>query len=109
MLNILNYKKHPTNSNYYVFKFWDNRRAADFEDALKKQSIWFEKDFDEEKEIALFAIKQKDLEQVQKINFLVEAKYRKPFISNVFLKWATILFFIIALSFALYGYFSSNL
>ena len=48
-LGFVNYVQHPENSNYSVFRFYDDNRAASFELALTEQKIWFEKAEEERK------------------------------------------------------------
>ena len=51
----------------------------------------------------LFAIRTKDFDDAQKVNFLVEAKFRKPLVSNKYLKVAIPLFLLIILGLAFAG------
>lgn len=93
MINITNYTDHPTRENYVVFRFYEENRAQDFEQLLKEQELWYEftKDESEEKILYLFGIRKSDFNQANRNNFLINAKYRKPFISNVFFKWLVLI------------------
>ncbi len=105
-LGLVNYVKHPTNPNYIVFRFVDENRANSFEKALSDNDIWFEKG-DEEKRgrtYILFGIHKNDYQKVEKINFLVEADHKKPFIPFKIFRYSVLLISAIAMTLAIIGY-----
>lgn len=92
-LGFVNYRIHPENKQYYVFRFKDKERAAHFESLLQGEKVWYEKDFQEvnDYEMVLFAIHKNDYKKVQKMNFDTEAKFRKPFIQSKGLRYLFLL------------------
>lgn len=88
MLNITNYFDHPTRPGYTVFKFFEKQRATYFEELLKEQNIWFESSVEEteDKNIYFFGVRVGDHKKALTANYLVSAKYRKPTISNRFVR-----------------------
>jgi len=109
ILNITNYREHPTRNGYTVFHFFDNRQAEDFKQLLDEHHIWYETDTDRknDKTIYFFGVRNSDLKTVVKLNYLVIGKYRKPFIPNKTFRWLVILFGILSVIFALAGYWLS--
>ncbi|MBL1278644.1 MAG: hypothetical protein COA33_000085 [Fluviicola sp.] len=105
-LGFVNYVQHPTNPNYIVYRFADINRANSFEEALKEQSIWFEKDSEQKrsKEYFLFGIHKRDYKKTEKINYSVEAKHKKPFIPTKFLRYGLMLFSATVMLLAIIGY-----
>ena len=105
-LGLVNYVKHPTNSDYIVFRFADEARALSFEEELVTMNIYFEKGEEQKttRMMYLFGIHKRDFSKVQKINFLVESKHKKPFIPFRVLRWFIILFSITAITLAVMGY-----
>lgn len=109
-LGLVNYIRHPENQNYVVFRFPDIERAKSFEAELQQAKIWYEKANEESKSriYTLFGIHKNDYKRAEKINFLVEAKHKKPLIP-----WAVFRYFIlfvstIAMTLALMGYCASQ-
>ncbi len=88
MFNITNYFDHPTRPGYTVFKFFEKQRATYFEELLKEQNIWYESSLEEnnEKNIYLFGVRKGDEKKALKANYLVSGKYRKPTISNLYVR-----------------------
>lgn len=105
-LGLVNYVKHPSNSDYIVFRFADQGRALSFENALIEEKIEFEKAEEPKRTriMYLFGIHKRDFTKAQKINFLVEAEHKKPFIPFRIFRWFIILFSITALTLAILGY-----
>jgi hypothetical protein len=68
--------------------------------------IWFEKGVEERKNktFTLFGVHKNDYKSAGKINFLVEAKYKKPIIPFKGLRYAVFLLSFIALILALIGF-----
>lgn len=105
-LGLVNYLKHPSNSNYVVFRFSDEARALSFEESLRFDNIWFEKGEEENrtKRITLFGIHKTDYKKVEKINYMVEAKHKKKLISFAWLRYTILIFSAIVMTLALVGY-----
>ena len=105
-LGLVNYVQHPSNPNYIVYRFSDNNRALSFEEELKKQSIWFEKSSEEKrnKTYYLFGIHKRDYSKTEKINYLVEAKHKKPFIPFKGLRYTVMILSAGILLLAILGY-----
>lgn len=109
MFNITNYFEHPTRPGYYIFKFYEKKRADYFEELLNNQNIWYESSFDDEqKPTYLYGIKLNDYKKAQNANYLVSAKFRKKTISNRYIQIVIyiVTFSIIAL--AIYGALKSE-
>lgn len=105
-LGLVNYVPHPTNGNYIVFRFADEKRAKDFENALKSNKIWFEKSSEPGKTrtFYLFGVHNRDYKKVQKINFEVEGQNRGFLVKNGFFRWLVVLFPIAVTVLAIVGY-----
>ena len=106
MFNITNYSEHPNNSNYTVFRFYEQRRAEYFETLLSEREIWNESTIDLEngKTTYLFGIKKSDFEAANHCNFLVNGKYRKPSIPNVYGRWLLIGITVFLVALSIIGY-----
>tara|TARA_R110002072_G_scaffold301400_2_gene481054 strand:+ start:14412 stop:14834 length:423 start_codon:yes stop_codon:yes gene_type:complete len=105
-LGLVNYVQHPSNPNYIVYRFADINRANSFEMELKNQKIWFERNSEQKrsKEYYLFGIHKRDYNKTEKINYLVEAKHKKPFIPTRFLRYFLLLFSAVVMLLAIIGY-----
>lgn len=105
-LGLVNYLKHPSNSNYVVFRFADEARAISFEENLVDQQIWFEKgeEMKRTKNIILFGVHKSDYKKVEKINYLVEAKHKKKLISVSWLRYSLLIFSALIMTLTLIGY-----
>ncbi|MDA7803651.1 hypothetical protein N8987_03670 [Crocinitomix sp.] len=103
---LVNYVEHPTNKQYRVFSF-DTKFEADlFEKGLTENKVWFERDEEDHKEstLHLFAIKEREFEKAQRVNFSVSADTRNKIIPNVFLRYLLILTVLGVIILALIGY-----
>lgn len=105
-LGLVNYVRHPENSNYVVFRFTDPNRASSFEQELTSNGIWFEKGEEErrQKTIVLFGIHKQDYKKCERINFTVEAMHKKPMIPFRVLRYSLYLFSAFVLTLAILGY-----
>lgn len=105
-LGLVNYTKHPSDSNYVVFRFPDSDRADSFEEFLKTEKIWFERSSEERKQRTyhLFGLHKSDFKRAERINILVEGKHKKPLIPITGIRWAVVLFGMTALTLAIVGY-----
>jgi len=110
MINLTNYNEHPSRKYYTIFHFYKTERAHYFEELLKENDIWFERETEEEpdKITYFFGVKNTDLKQVEKLNYLVSAKYRSPIIANKAIKWSLYAFTAILLVLALLGYLNTK-
>lgn len=106
-LGLVNYVQHPTNPNYVVYRFADIERANSFEEELQKNAIWFEKSSEPKrgKEYFLFGVHKNDYKKTEKINYLVEAKHKKPFIPFKILRYVLMTFSAIVMLLAILGYY----
>lgn len=105
-LGFVNYVQHPQNSEYIVYRFADKNRADDFEAELTSRNIWFEKGEEEKRNVNyfLFGVHKSDFKTVQKINYQVEAKNKKPFIPVAWLRYFLLVFSAVLLTLAVLGY-----
>lgn len=108
-LGLVNYRQHPTNKQYRVYSFDVATHAELFEQGLTAKNIWFERDTEDYKDttLHLFAVREKDFELVQQVNFDVSAKTRKHIIPNLVLRYLLLAFVLGAIGFALFGYLKS--
>lgn len=106
MLNITNYNEHPTRKAYTIFHFFNKNRAEYFEEQLKSKKIWYESDVDESpnKTTYFFGVRNSNLKDVHQINYLVNAKYRKPSISSKPLRIIIYLITLLLLILGIVGY-----
>jgi len=109
-LGLVNYVQHPTNQNYIVYRFPDPERAASFEEELTKQNIWFEKGEAEKRgnTYTLYGVHKKDYKKTEKLNFLVEAKHKKPFIPFKALRYIVLVIGLVMLVLSVIGYCESR-
>lgn len=106
--NITNYKDHPVNSYYTVFFFREIEHSDMFEQLLTEKSIEFEKAEHEPGEKKFyFAVKNSDRKAAVKINYIVSAHFRKPFLPRA-TGWFLILLVVIVIAAAIIGYMASN-
>lgn len=105
-LGLVNYVQHPSNPSYIVYRFSDAERASSFEEELNKQKVWFEKGEDEKRGnlYTLYGIHKNDYEETAKINFLVEAKHKKPFIPFKIVRYLVLAIGLSMLTLAIVGY-----
>ncbi len=105
-LGLVNYTRHPENSEYVVFRFPDSERANSFEEYLTKEKIWFESNSEEHKQRTyyLYGLHKNDFKRAERINMLVEGKHKKPLIPVASIRWFVVLFGMAALILALVGY-----
>jgi len=124
-LGLVNFKDHPSDNRYKIFNFNTKAEADFFEELLNKDNINFEKDEEELDSLStlhftvrhevekkgimyLYAVGQRDLPKVHKMNYLVNAKFRHNMIKNSFLRYTLVLFFLALVGFAIFGYIKVN-
>lgn len=105
-LGLVNYTKHPSNSDYVVFRFADKDRADSFEQALNEKKIWFERDQEQgrQRTFYLFGLHKSDFKVAQQLNYQVEGKHKKPLISFSPLRYFVVIFGLTMLTLAIVGY-----
>jgi len=110
MFNITNYFDHPTRPGHTIFRFYKKERASAFQELLEKEDIWFECEDHEEddKTTYFFGVKNGSIKAANRCNYLVNAQFRKPFITNTYLRWGVFVIAIIVLTLALIGYINQH-
>jgi len=109
-MGLVNYRQHPSNVNYIVYRFKDLERANTFEEKLAAAKIWFERsnpDADE-KQYYIFAVEKKHYNKSQRINFETEAKHKKHLIPHNFWRTFFVLFMLSLIVLASIGYCKSR-
>lgn len=108
LIQLHNYKKHPTHHNYHVFYFKKEEIAMEFETLLKQKEIPFEKDTPSDGDIHYyFAITSSYMEQAKKLNYLAYGTKRKPMIANQLGRYALVIFFLFILVLGIISYIKS--
>ena len=109
-MGLVNYRQHPNNVNFIVYRFKDIHRADTFEEKLKVANIWYERSNPEEdeKQLYMFAVEKKFFNKTQKLNFETEAKHKKFFIPNKWFRNFFVLFFMGVILRATVGYCKSR-
>ena len=101
--NLTNYKDHPANSYYTVFYFKIAEHANYFESLLDEKEIGFEKaDYEEDDSRFYFAVNNSHRKEVLKLNYLVSARFRKPFLPRA-LGWIVIVVTLFLIGLAIFG------
>lgn len=90
-----------------MYFFTENSHSEYFKSMLKNSSISFEYQYDEEEEKHYFGIKKLDNKKVKKLNYLVFAKFRKPFINNPIAKYLLLSFTLLFIILAIIGFLIS--
>ncbi len=108
--DLTNWRKHPTRKGYEVFFYKTAEEGNFLENLLVEEKIFFEKFIDEEDHSrkVMIAVKIGDVPRVQKLNNLVLAKYRKPFIPFKGLRFALVALFFIVFTLLTLSYFYSR-
>lgn len=104
-IDLTNYREHPTNSSYLVFKFKIKEQQQYFIDLLKAENIDCEFDSEQTPTGITYLVGAKKIHEKKLVtlNNLAIGKYRKPFVGNTFLKWALVLFFFAVMGIAIIG------
>lgn len=105
-MGLVNYRQHPTNVNYIVYRFKDVKRADTFEELLKKEGLWYERSNpdEDEKELYMFAIEKKYFKKTQRLNFITESKHKKFLIPMKGLRYFFVLLMLGIFTLATVGY-----
>lgn len=106
----INFREHPSRYQLYVFFFYEPERAACFEEMLLQHNISYEKEVtvEEKKEVIYYGIKKTEYEKAKHLNYLVSARFRKPFIEDAGLRYVVLIISAVALLLAIAGYFISS-
>lgn len=106
-LGLVNYTNHPSNVNYVVFRFADEKRANSFRLLLQEQKIWFEEAQEQKRSMVfhLFGLHKSDFNKGQKINITVESKHKKFIIPGKYFRWIVVIFGVTMIIFAFIGYY----
>ena len=103
MLNI-NILDHPTNRNISVFFYTESIHSDYFKELLKSNSITYEFQVDESDGKFYFGVDKRDFKTARKLNFLVFAKFRKPFIAYAPARYLLVILTLIFIILAFVGY-----
>jgi hypothetical protein len=93
-----------------VFSFVAKHHADYFEELLKGRHVHFERFFDEEADppCTLFGVNKSYLDTAMNANYLVHAKFRKPFIQSSLLKWVLLIVTGTCVALGILGYIKSH-
>ncbi len=109
-MGLVNYRQHPTNVNYIVYRFKDIDRANTFENKLKEANLWYERSDpgEDEKVLYMFAVEKKHFNKTQKINFQTEGKHKKFIIPHGFFRNLFVFLVMAIITLASVGYCKSR-
>ena len=109
-LNLVNYRDHPADDNYKILNFNSEAESDMFERLLKERNLWHEKDVEmhNNEPLYLFAVRNRDFDKVQRVNFEVNAAFRSPMIKNKYGQYALIAFLIGIVTLAIVSYVKSG-
>jgi hypothetical protein len=101
----LNFHEHPTRKRLYVFHFKVEQHAQLFEKLLAEKAIPYEHETNEEEGVLchFYGIKKEHFPQAQKVNYLVSAQFRKPFIPDAGLRYFVIFLVLTAITLGIIG------
>ncbi|HRD51272.1 MAG TPA: hypothetical protein PKY96_01355 [Flavobacteriales bacterium] len=88
--NITNFREHPNEEQWLVFRFPTAGQALEFEAELRAAGLRHERD-EHGGPPYLVAARKADREKAVRLNYLVLGRHREPFIANKALRWALIL------------------
>jgi len=110
LIQLKNYRPHPSDTRYMVFVYHDYRMACAFEDGLTGKGLFFEKDVSEAgaNKKWLYAVRKYDLKEAVNCNNLAVGQYRKPFISDPILRYTVIAVSLGLIALAIIGFIKSN-
>lgn len=110
LVNLTNYRDHPSNRAYIVF-FFNRKEVADtFEELLLINVVDFERaQEDEGRERHFFGIKKNEFPTAEKLNYQALGKHRRRFIPQLYLRLAILFFTLFVLALAIAGALQSDL
>ena len=104
MLKLLNINEHPTNRNKKVFFFRREDLCRDFEEALQRHNIVYEKQIDTEGDQTIYiGVKKSDFATARQLNYLSHGKFRKPMIEIPFFRYLLVVVFFLCILLAAIG------
>lgn len=109
LVNLTNYRDHPTNPSYVVF-FFNRKEVADtFEELLLINAIDFERaKEDEGRERHLFGVRKVEFSAAERLNYDALGRHRNRFIPQKFLRMAILMFTLFLLILALIGAYKAS-
>jgi len=110
LVNLTNYRDHPSNPSYVVFFFHRKEVADSFEELLLINMIDFERAHDDAgHDRHLFGIRKMEFQAAERLNYQAIGKHRKGFIPNRFLRIFVLLFTLAVLIIAIIGAYLAGL
>ena len=104
MIHLSNYREHYDNKDYIVFYFDHKDQSLFFEELLMRDNLFFEKHLESEKNfLVYYAIRKSDFQKVNELNDQSKEKFRKPFISDKYLRYTVLFLFFFMLVLAITG------
>ncbi|MDQ3192260.1 MAG: hypothetical protein M3Q58_11770 [Bacteroidota bacterium] len=104
MIDFTNYRVHSSKNDFMVFHFDHRDQALFFEELLNQNSVFFEKHIENEKKfLVYFGVKKFDFQKVNELNNESNRRFRKPFISDKYLRYTVLSLFLIMIVLALTG------
>lgn len=109
LVNLTNYRDHPSDPSYVVFFFHRKEVADAFEELLLINMIDFERAFDDDGyERHLFGVRKVEFTRAEKLNYQAIGRHRKGFIPNRYLKIFVLVFTLAVLLLALIGAYKAG-
>lgn len=110
LVNLTNYRDHPTNPSYMVFFFHRKEVADTFEELLLIHMVDFERAFEDEgRERHLFGVRKLEFRAAEKLNYEALGRHRNQFIPNRYLRIFVLLLTISLIMLALIGAYRAGL
>lgn len=104
LVNLTNYRDHPTNGSYVVFFFQRDEVADSFEEMLLINAVDFQRDREEEGQRRhLFGVRKTEFKKAEALNYQAMGRHRSPFIPNKIFRYFVLFFTLIILALAVLG------
>lgn len=104
----INVTDHPTRRNIAVFFYEKEEHSDYFRRLLEDNGIAFEFHADKEDGKLFFGIARSDLRLASRLNYLVMARFRKPFIADRYLRYGLITVTLTFIILAIIGYLKAG-
>jgi 3-deoxy-D-manno-octulosonic-acid transferase len=109
LFNLTNYRDLPENKDYLVFFFYNFDQGYYFQHLLNQNAVDYEMFIEEEeKPIMMFGVRKRHFKQVLALSDLSYARFKKPFIANMWIRYAILGFTVTVVLIAIIGYFLSS-
>jgi hypothetical protein len=110
LLDVTNYRDHPTDQDFIVFHLKRPDQAGFFEYLLVEHLVEFERfdDFTPKGKLYLFGVRRGHFKQVEKLNNITIGHYREKFIPGSGLRWFTVVFGLLVTLLAIIGFLKSQ-